>query len=165
MPGRSYNSNYGGRLVDLEVLTGIEKPDLEHELALTPVRNHAGRAVTGMQKLAQRYVITLLSSVDKTYGEPGYGTLFWESVVRGILRSASAASSLFNYSNVLAVNQLIAEDALYPDTPEDERIESARLLDIHVDKNAASTAFVVDLVSRAGEHYVYKVPVSMVGVI
>jgi len=157
---RQHDENYTGRTTDLEVLSGVSAPVGTYELALSVIGS--GKFITGLQKMAQRYALTLLTELGSVYRDDQQGTDFWGGVVRGMLRDAGTMAAEFSFASVKAVRDMQDEDSRYPGTPDDERIASARLVNIEVNINAASALFVVELRSVSGDTHVYKVPVSVV---
>ena len=95
-----------------------------------------GQVVTGILKLAQRFLITFLhepGSVKYNYWnrETPVGTTFMSQLRQGVARTNAAVSALFQLSEIAARQQLQAEET--DDDPDDERYKKATLGDMTID--------------------------------
>lgn len=148
---------------DLEILQTI--PAVSPESVRLGISATAGgsRAVTGIQKLVQRYSAVLLTELGSVGFDSLFGTNLVPNLAQGVSRSAAGVSNAFNFASADAVDVLKAEDSdlAYGETPDDERIVSATLLDFSVDTSIGAVYLDVQLESAAGTSYTYKMPVSI----
>lgn len=155
-------TDYTGRTVDLEIFQTENPPAAIKELSLTLSDAGQARRVTGLQKLAQRYMLTFFTPKGSVPLRSAYGTVFMLVVAQGLLQSRAAVVQYFDFANMDCGQQLIFQDRS-PEglrTPEDERYANSYLLDYAVDTGAAKLYLKVKLESQAGESYVFVLPVT-----
>jgi len=151
--------------LDLEILQTItavsQNATRIHATAASPV----SRAVTGIQKLVQRYVLMLTTALGSSRFDSAFGTTFWRDVSRGISRNSAGVANAFNFASADTIDILRAEDAdtRFGEQPDDERIASAVLTDFGVDTASGSLYFTVEINSAAGTSYTYKLPLDLTG--
>jgi hypothetical protein len=160
---RPFTTEYNGRSVDLEMMQSILHPEgiTPLELSFTSV---SAKIITGIQKLAQRYTLLLLTQVGDVFFDAEQGTTFWEDMLLGAAQNAGQVNMAFNFASIDAVSQMQLEDAddTYGSIPNDERISSATLTDFNVDRMSGTLYLEVLLTSQAGETYTYVLPVTVV---
>lgn len=151
------------RQYDLEILQSIKAISPESVRLGVTASGGGSRAVTGLQKLAQRYVVALLTALGSVRFDSTFGTDVVAELAGGVSRSAAGVSNAFNFASADALDTLRSEDSdtLYGDTPDDERLARARLLDFNVDISSGTLYLDVQLDSVAGDAYVYQMPVTI----
>jgi hypothetical protein len=159
---RAYTADYSDRQIDLELMQSISNPVGVTALDLS-FTVQATRAITGMQKLAQRYTVLLLTQLTDVYFSPEQGTTFWQDMLRGAAQNSGQVTMAFNFASIDAVTQMQVDDGndVYGDIPDDERIQSATLLDFNVNVATATLYLSVLLRSRAGTTYTYVLPTTV----
>jgi hypothetical protein len=148
---------------DLEILQTITAVSPEPARLGVTATSGGSRAITGIQKLVQRYSSVLLTELGSVGFDSLFGTGLVPGLSQGVSRSAAGVSNAFNFASADAVDILKAEDSdpSYGETPDDERIASATLLDFSVDTSIGAVYLEVQLESAAGTAYTYKMPVSI----
>lgn len=106
----------------------------------------AGMLCTGIQKLAQRFVLELLTEQGSMFYLPDRGTQFMTQFRQGYLRNETDVFIAFNIALNDAELNLTAEE-LATD-PDDERYASATLDSVTI--AAGTVVLYVTLMSRAG---------------
>ena len=150
------SSNYEGRTVDLEAFQTVQYPASLTPLTMTLRRDGKSRKVTGIQKLAQRYLILFMTNLgDIKYAEE-QGTEFLKTVINGGVQTRSDVVILFAFANSNVEVQLDADDS--SDDPPDERFQSAKLLSYDLDFANSRLYMRVLLTSLSGEDYEFIIP-------
>jgi hypothetical protein len=88
----------------------------------------SGALITGIQKLAQRYLIELLTELGSLRYLPRRGTQFMIDARAGFWRTPADVQSSFSSSSLDLRTNLIGEES--EDDPEDERFAGADLLSV-----------------------------------
>lgn len=162
---RPYTQSVAGRQLDLEVLQTAGLPYGTRELGLT-FTDTESRAVTGLQKLVQRFVLLLLTRYGDVKYAPETGTDFSTAMQNGVVRNPGRLGTVFALAASDAVAQMRNDDALtdsYGQIPDDERILSATLLDYEIDPVTLTLRIRFDISSVAGDNGVFVVPAAVVG--
>lgn len=151
--------------LDIEILQTIVAVSPESVRLSATATAPCSRAVTGIQKLVQRYIITLATTIGSTRFDAKFGTPFWQMASRGMSRNSASVGNAFRFASADAVDILRTEDTddSYGTMPDDERIDSATLLDFGVDTASGTLYFTVDIRSAAGETYTYRFPTELTG--
>ena len=157
-----YVVDYTDRQVDIELLQHIKKPV---ELQLVHVSNvqDVPKIVTGIEKMVQRYALLLLSSLNTMKFDAAQGTSLLGAMLGGMIFNGGQANSIFSIANIGVLRQMRDDDAK-PDTygvsPADERIATARLVDIDIDFTQSQLTITVKITTAAGADIVFVVPVA-----
>jgi len=106
----------------------------------------SGKICTGIQKLAQRWLLEFLTELGSMPGAPTRGCEFMAAARRGGFRTRLDVASTFGTADMTLRRNLLAEET--PDMPADERFGAAELLDATV-----APTFAVD--QRSGTSIVY----------
>jgi hypothetical protein len=159
---RAHTTDYSDRQIDVELMQTVSRPSgvTPLDLAFTTTDT---RAVTGMQKMAQRYTVLLLTQLADVHFAQDQGTDFWRDMLRGAAQNRGQVTMAFNFSSIDAVAQMQADDglAIYGTIPDDERIVSATLTDFDMNIATATLYLRVLLTSRAGDTYTYVLPTTV----
>ena len=156
-------TDYNGRLVDLEYLQSIPQPVGSYAVTQS-IAMSSPKIVTGIQKLVQRYAITLLTRLGDVYLAPERGTAFLDRIQRGGGRSRGHILQTFAFANTDAIRQMRVDDgdtATYGEIPTDEQIRSAQLVDYSVDFTTSTLSLTVFIESNAGTSFTYVIPVTV----
>lgn len=106
----------------------------------------SGALVTGIQKLAQRFLLELLTIRGTLKYLPTRGTTFMAEAQQGLWRTSSDVEQSF-YGSLLEIeNNLVSEEDV--NDPPDEKFASAQLLSVTVATD--QTSIRVQLTSQAG---------------
>ena len=153
--------DYTGRTVDLEVFQTEAVPAERLRLELTAASSGKHRRVAGVQKLVQRYLLTLLTSKGSVRYMPERGTKFMAYVAGGLLQSRTDIVQYFAFSDSDAAAQLKSQDASQEGQglPADEKYSRSYLMDYLIDPAAARLYLKVRLLSQADTAYTFVIPV------
>jgi len=109
------------------------------EVLLTPTlasADNSGQITTGIQKLAQRFLLELLTEKGSMVYQEQRGCSFMEDARLGLLHTALDVLASFSASLVDIQTNLVAEETL--DDPGDERFDSAEIINISFSGDSAS---------------------------
>jgi hypothetical protein len=141
-------TDYLQRTVDLAAFHD-QKGEGEGEVLLTQALvtvGGSGKVTTGINKLAQRWLIEFMTEVGSLQYLPTRGTSFMTQARLGYLRTTVDTEQAFSLSAFEIKENLLAEAA--SDTPDDELIAGARLVSMTV--RGDGIILVVELKSNAG---------------
>lgn len=149
--------DYVGRTVDLSAFQDARagaNVKLSQRLA-NP--GEQGEAVTGILKLAQRWLVEFLTIRGSIRALPGRGSRFMSDLRSGSLRTTLDAEQAFNLAAKQVRQNLQREET--EDTPEDEAIASTTLERLTI---SGDTLIIdVTLTSQAGESYTLIMPIGI----
>lgn len=157
-----FSSNYFGRNVDVFVLETPE-PTFRGQASLKFPTNP--KICTGIQKLAQIYIITLFTAVESKLLNPTEGTAIGDLVLGTLAFIEEEIRHILNIGNseaqdLIIENQTDLLDIGLEEIPEDEQLDSSNILDIRViDKSKVE--FDVELNSVAGESRIFIIPLPL----
>ena len=138
---------YVGRTVDILAYQGGAVSGGEVLLSQSLANQHnSGQITTGIQKLAQRFLLELLTEKGSMVYEEARGCAFMEDARLGRLQTALDVLSSFSAALVDIQHNLILEER--ESDPLDERFSSAEILNISFSRNSAS--ILVRVISEAG---------------
>lgn len=151
-------ADYQDRTVDLSIFqgnfgaVGAPRPMIQ---ALATGSN-GGLLIAGVQKMAQRYFITLLTPSGSVLHRPTQGTRLFTDAARGVWRTELDVRQSFLSANTDALRQLRGLERATD--PADERISRADLLGVQVEDGLARLR--IRPVSAAGSGYTYLLPIA-----
>lgn len=150
-------AEYIGRTVDLAGYHGVA-PTGDNRLSevLAPPGT-GGAVVTGVQKVAQRFLVELLKEIGSMKFRPDEGSVFLTEAREGRLQTQSDVISAFA-RGVESVRATIQADELDSD-PDDERFVTATVSQVVVTPGAAVVRFTVE--TQAGEDRNYIFPLTI----
>lgn len=156
------SADYTNRKIDLEIFQTENPPALLKELKFSMTDGNVSRKLTGMQKLAQRYMITFFTAKGSVAFRPDYGSSFMPAINAGLLQSRTAVVQYFSFANIEVGQQLQLQDQLPEgvDMPADEKFARAYLMDYAVNTSEARLYLKVKLESMAGAAYTFVLPVT-----
>lgn len=121
-------TDYKNRTIDVSAYQGWEdeaKKEVEQAL-VTP--GNPGTAIAGIEKLAQRFLIELLTEQGTLTYLPSRGTTFMTEARIGAWRTPGDVQSSFGTASVQLTDNLKSEESV--DDPADEKYESSKLLSV-----------------------------------
>lgn len=140
-------ADYAGRTVDVFAFDGVRR-DGETLLAQELFNEEqSGLVCTGIQKLAQRFILELLTDAGSMQGKPAAGTGLLIAYRQGIVRSEMDAAQEWAFAVNDALAHIRAEEL--PTDPEDEKISGVRLTNVAFSPGI-SVAYTAVLTSAAG---------------
>jgi hypothetical protein len=150
--------DYTGRTVDL---LGFQNtaPSGQTEVSLA-LFGDDGRShvTTGIQKVAQRFVLGLLTEKGSQFHDPSYGTYFLRELKLGGSNNNARFQLVFNNASVDILSQQNVR--LTGDEPDDEVLASVVLQSFSF-PTPDKLMMTVKLLSRAGESRVVRLPVTL----
>lgn len=114
------------------------------------------RGVTGIQKLAQRFMLKFLTIRGSVWLAPDEGSGFMADLYGGYIRLPTDAWASFNLSALEIGIQLRAEES--DDDPDDERFDSATLEQVVI--SSGQITLNIRITSLAGTSRSYLAPIS-----
>lgn len=150
-------TDYTGRKVDLLMLQFVKKPG--SDIIVRPDVSKSPRIVTGIEKLVQRFATLFLTQVGTVNNSETEGTDFMTLLGAGQIYDESTLRTAAASANKSTYNQIRTEDRLH-DTPDDEAIDSSTVTETEVDRSTATVYVTIEIVSVAGEKYVYTTPLT-----
>jgi hypothetical protein len=150
-------SSYAGRTVDLLAYRGAipsgDVPLLQAMVATTD----GGLLCTGIQKLAQRWLIEFLTPAGALRYVPARGCAFLAQLFSGAFRTAVDVRQAFSASAVVIQINLQAEDTAT--SPLDEILDSANFVNAVIDGDQLSLT--IQIISAAGTSVQLILPVTV----
>ncbi len=151
-------SDYAGRTIDVFAFDGVQtQGDALLEQTLFSAET-SGLICTGIQKLAQRFILEILTDKGSMQGKPDVGTDLMIAAKSGAIRSDVDAAQIFAFALSDAVSRLKSIET--EDDPDDERIGDISL--VQVAFLPQNVAYRVKLQSQAGDERSVILPVSTV---
>jgi len=151
------STNYSGRLIDLFIFQGA-KP-LGDQLIAPGFGPGSGKITTGIQKLVQKWAILFLTESESMEYHTDLGTRFLTLAAQGGIRDVMTVRSEFQLGAQLVQNTL---DLLETDSmPADEKLESAVLTAVAMDKPAGKLNMTVTITSEAGTAHDVILPIPV----
>lgn len=153
-------ADYIGRTFDLLALRGAT-PVGSTQLSQTLFdAKNGGEICTGIQKLAQRWVVHFFTIEGSMPFLPDRGNLFLQTARRGHFRTEADVVAAFNIAAVSLHDELISEETT--DMPDDERYDGVQLQSISLD--SGQLILLVNIFSRAGSSRKVILPVNLLPV-
>lgn len=151
-------ADYQGRTVDLLAFQADFAARGDRVLAQALVGPaDGGSIVTGIEKLAQRLLLVLLTKRGSLRYAPTLGTALLADAQSGRWRTAADVALSFNSAKLALVRQLRAQER--NDDPGDERIDRVELLGTTF--TAGDAVLRLLLLSDAGTAYTFVTPIPV----
>ena len=150
-------SNYVDRTVDLLAYQGVQATG---DILLAPGfadPGMGGYAITGIQKLAQRFIVELFREQGTTTFRPALGTTFLTEARFGAFRTQADVISAF--ARAVAQLRVNLQDQESDDDPDDERFVDAEVVSVVVESD--QVAVYANLISRAGRDRSFVFPIAV----
>jgi hypothetical protein len=153
----SVTVDYSGRTIDLFIFQGA-KP-LGDQLIAPGFGPDSGKVTSGIQKLVQKWAILFLTEIGSMEYHQDLGTRFLTLASRGGIRDVATARGEFQLGAQLVANTL---NALETDSmPADERLASAELTAVSMDRTKGLLNMTVTITSDAGSAHDVLLPVPV----
>lgn len=151
-------SDYRERTADLAAFQGVFRRGAEELLVQELVTgSNGGALVAGVQKLAQKVLLVLLTEKGSKPYRLDDGTDFVTAARRGRWRTVADVEQSFYAARVDVRRQVQASET--DADPDDERYGSMELLGVTLATGKASIR--VELRSRAGDTYTFLTPITV----
>lgn len=157
--------SYFNRNVDVYIMD-LPEPSFEGSAKLTFQASRGGKTCAGLQKLAQVYLITLLTGLGSRLSAPSTGTPLGNLTIGTSNIESQTIRHLVNISHAIAVDEIKAEQSNLASSgleqlPDDESLASAAILNLEV-ADCSSVSMTVLLTSEAGTSVTFVVPLTVV---
>lgn len=151
------STDYSGRTVDLLIFQGVKETGKQPvELAWGDV----GYLCTGVQKVAQTWLVLFLTERGTVLDDPERGTDFLNAVRSGRIQVEEDVPAEFSIA-ADRVSRLMDQDAADAgDLPDDERLDFAQLIDYSIDRLASRLYLKILIQAISGAGTTIYLPVS-----
>lgn len=153
------STNYAGRAIDLFIFQGA-KP-VGDQLIAPGFGPGSGQITTGIQKLVQKWAILFFTELGSMEYQLELGTRFLTVASQGGIRDVLQAKSEFNLAAQQIQQTLSLLEEANPDMPADEKLDSAKLIAVSLDKAAGKLNMTVTITSEAGTSHDVILPVPV----
>jgi hypothetical protein len=153
-------ADYVGRTIDLAAYHGVSpRGRVQLVEALAP-DEESGAVVTGVQKVAQRFLVELLRETGSTPFRPEDGTSFLTDARTGQFRTQADVMGAFA-RGVVEVRGTLQAEELETD-PDDERFVDATVTDVLIAPGQAVIRFQLVTAAGAARQFIFplNIPVS-----
>ena len=154
--------DYSGRMVDLLVLKTILNVPAVSQRVQVDVSDVYGEPmiVTGVEKLAQRFLLTFVNAIGSTKFMDELGTNLVPNVAKGLVYNDSTLETVASEANLMASREIMLADKGL-DTPDDEKLVSSEVIGTEYSRSESRVKISVKLTTAAGTSYVYIIPVGV----
>jgi hypothetical protein len=139
-------SDYTGRQKDLYISFGLDPAKAGYQ-ATTFSFGTVSAYIAGVQKLAQRYLISLFNTGLVRKLQTAQGSNIQDAV------------HIFNFANWSVIQSFKTYQNEHPEIPDDEQLSTVQLTDISVDKGRLRLS--IQLVTKAGANVPILVPIAL----
>ena len=158
MPISGISTDYSTRTKDIHIFQGVNATKLS---SITPSFGRISNYCSGIQKLIQRYTITLLNELGSQPGFPTFGT----NLVNTLLRSSSFINKadvghIFNEANIKVIREFRVYQRGLTDVPLDEQIDTATLADVVIQNG--TIGLTIKIYPLTGEPVVFIMPLPSI---
>lgn len=157
------SSDYSGRQLDLECLQSISDPVDSFTEVVPSVTFDTPKAVSGTNKLAQRYAVLLTTSMGSDIMGHVDGTLLVDMSTSGNVGSKSIIEYYAKMANMDARNAMLADDSdtdTFGKIPDDERLDDCWIDDVVVDFVERKVSVYATVRSVAGTTSTFMIPTT-----
>lgn len=140
-------ADYAGRTIDVLAFQGVVAKGHVRLVQALALEGESGRVTTGANKLAQRFLIELLTERGSMPFWPARGTTFLLEVSRGQVRTVTQLFAAISRGLLDARRNLTSEET--DSDPDDERYGSAEVLSVEISDGTAKVF--LRLQSRAAD--------------
>ena len=159
MPIKDATTNYSGRTKDISILQYPDPLDVDPQNMLVSF-GRVGRFCAGVQKLIQRYTILLLTNLDSQPYYPEFGTNLISSLRNGVsAMDMIGVNQIFNAASYEAVAVIRAAQIYDQDSPPDERIFSAELVNASMLGSAVNFSVKITTESSTAISFILPLPI------
>lgn len=160
-----YTTGYSGRQTDIELLQSVARPVVLQQVTVSNVAD-TPKIVAGVQKLAQRYTLLLLTDVSSVQFDEDQGTSLLARILGGTIQNRGRLQGAFAVASSRVLDQLRKDDRqedVFGDAPDDEVLNSTQLIDFDIDFDANTVYLKVKLTTDAGTDITFVVPATTTG--
>jgi hypothetical protein len=151
-------ADYAGRTADVLAFYGAAPGTGDVLLVQSLAGNGSGAIVAGIQKLVQRFLVTLLTEMGSWQYFPAMGSGFLTDARRNYWRTVADVRQSFAAALLDVARQLQNEEL--PGDPPDECYGSATLLSVLLTPGSVNLR--IQLTSLAGTSYQFIAPIDVI---
>lgn len=159
MPIIGTTTDYTGRKKDILILQKVDPLSS----AVQPVSvafTSQSRMTAGVEKLVQRYLITLFTESGSQADYPAFGSSFFANLKTGRNKLSSIdLTHIFNFANAVVVRAFKEYQATKENLPLDEQLATAKLVEATFNSNAVH--FSIELKTLAGDNIEFVLPLPL----
>jgi len=157
-------TNYYKRQLDIECLQSMVTPSTEYQELTPSASKNQTKAVSGIQKLVQRYVVLFTTLTGSDVFNKYIGTNLVDVCSRGNVPGLSYVDLMANTANFKTQDKIKHDDesnaARYGDQPDDEKLQESRIVDVTLDTVTRTIRIHVSIRSVAGDSVTFVVPTT-----
>lgn len=154
MPIVDSTTNYSGRKVDIHIFQGVNVNKLS---PITPSFGKISNFCSGIQKLIQRYAISLMTELGSQPDYPTFGTKLMSTLNnRNLSFNKADIYPIFNSASYKVVSEFRDYQAKNSGIPTDEQLNTAYLSDIIITNDSVS--FKVTIIPVSGDTTEFLIP-------
>ncbi len=153
----SVTTNYTGRKKDINIF-GYKNPNVQTISTATLTFGRVSSYCAGVQKLVQRYTISLFTKLGSQTFYPNFGTNFVSSI-----ENAQAQQELQHdlvFANAIVISEFRQYQAVNPDLPLDEQIQTVTINEISYAEGVLYLN--LSILTLAGDSVQYILPLPQV---
>lgn len=150
-------TTYSDRTVDLLLLQTVYTPVTDKEV--TPAVVTTPHIVTGIEKLVQRVALLFLTQQGSIKNSESEGSTFITNLAHGKITD-DYTLQIEATAAVTSVASQIKQEDVQLKTPDDEALQDLTAVDLQLNRSTATVTVSLEIVSVAGEHYTYTVPLK-----
>jgi len=125
-------TQYVGRRFDLLAFRGAARDGVQLLTQSLFDTESSGQVITGIYKLAQRFLLEFLTEKGSLQYAPERGTEFMTKLRQGFLQSDQDVVIEFNFALVDITQNLVSEEESFGTMPDEERFDKAELLNFTI---------------------------------
>ena len=154
-------NSYYKRQLDIECLQSMLAPSEDYTELYPSVSKNKTKAVSGIQKLAQRYVVLFTTELGSDVFMPDFGSTFIKTAERCNVSSIYKLEFLANEANFVTKRLLKDEDPeTYGKQNDDERLDDSWIVSVSADYNERKIVVHAAIRSVAGDVLDFVVPTT-----
>lgn len=151
------STDYSGRKTDLFFFQGAAEIG---QKKITLSFGDLGQVTTGIQKMSQTWALLFLTDEGSVPSNTKLGTRFLAMAAQGALRDNAEVKKEFNLASK-RVKDVMDKVAAEEDSPDDETLASAMLVNVNLDKAQSLLQLSVKVTSKAGGTEEVILPISL----
>lgn len=157
MPIDSITTDYTGRTIDIHIFQGVNP---KGEATVNPSFGKISNYCTGIQKLIQRYTISLLSTIGSQVNFPNFGTNLLNTLNNGNYQlNIADLGHIFNFASAKVINELKQYQRTNT-VPDDEALDTAILNSVSYSNNTVYFTVQIYPVQQPSVNFILPLPLT-----
>lgn len=158
MPVSGTSTDYSARKKDIHIFQGV---DVSKSAVITPSFGKISNYCAGIQKLVQRYAISLLTELGSQPAFTDFGsTLITNLKNRNLRYNRADVFHLFNFANVKVIKSFKEYQRVTDGIPPDEQLNTAILKDVLVTGDSVSLQVQIYPVQAGAVTFLLPIPTN-----